>query len=241
MVNCKNCGAPLSLSEPVCPHCGTPNPEAQEHLKKLAQISKQYKKTETAVVDQVKKSQKAYGAFTVLIVILLANLIMIPFHNASYEIADQLIASRLREDDYLQKLEGYLDRREYDEFSVYYDRLNLSYREAGDYSQFSYLIDEYRYVKNYVSDYLYSSNTYSDPLVRACSNVKQFLDDYSRAKKRLDDSESSLKRMDEIDEEFEAFIKTYLKLEDEDIEKIPDLSDSELLVLVTRRMSDEEE
>ena len=23
MVNCKNCGAPLSLEEAVCPHCGS--------------------------------------------------------------------------------------------------------------------------------------------------------------------------------------------------------------------------
>ena len=42
MVNCKNCGAPLTLNDAFCPHCGTPNPEAQEHLKKAeAELYKQ--------------------------------------------------------------------------------------------------------------------------------------------------------------------------------------------------------
>ena len=35
MVNCKNCGAPLSLDQATCPYCGTENREAIEHIKKL--------------------------------------------------------------------------------------------------------------------------------------------------------------------------------------------------------------
>ena len=38
MVNCKNCGAPLTLDSAFCPYCGTHNPEAQEHLEKLQQL-----------------------------------------------------------------------------------------------------------------------------------------------------------------------------------------------------------
>ena len=56
MVNCKNCGAPLSLEEAVCPHCGTPNPEAQEHLKKLAQLNSAFEQTQYEVVDEVKNT-----------------------------------------------------------------------------------------------------------------------------------------------------------------------------------------
>ena len=39
MVNCKKCGAPLSLDEAYCPYCGEANPEAQEHLKKLQELA----------------------------------------------------------------------------------------------------------------------------------------------------------------------------------------------------------
>ena len=44
MVNCKNCGAPLSLNDAFCPHCGTPNPEAQEHLRKLEALDQQFQR-----------------------------------------------------------------------------------------------------------------------------------------------------------------------------------------------------
>ena len=240
MVNCKNCGAPLSLNEPVCPHCGTPNPEAQEHLKKLEKISKQYQKTEKEVVSQVKKNQRAYSVYTILVAILLANLILIPFHSASYEIADGIIARRLKEDNYKEKLDQYLANKEYDEFSVYFSRLNLNYNEAGNYNRYAFMIDEYCYVKRYVSDYLYATNTYSDPLVRACSNIIDFVSDYNRTLNYFDDKEA-LKIMAEINEEFELFIKTYLKLTDEDIEQIENLSNSELLVLVSGRLENNEE
>ena len=52
MVNCKNCGAPLSLEDAVCPHCGTPNPEAQEHLKKLKDLG--YERAELIPTDNGK-------------------------------------------------------------------------------------------------------------------------------------------------------------------------------------------
>ena len=99
MVNCRNCGAPLSLEEAVCPHCGTPNPEAQEHLKKLAQLDKDYRKTKLEVVSEVKKSKRGYGILVILVMLLLANLVMLVFHGASYSIADSIIASKMSDDE----------------------------------------------------------------------------------------------------------------------------------------------
>ena len=95
MVNCKNCGAPLSLEDAVCPHCGTPNPEAQEHLKKLKDLDRKFQSARFEVVDEVKKSKKGYGLLVILVMILLANLFLIPVHSASYEIAERIIASRM--------------------------------------------------------------------------------------------------------------------------------------------------
>ena len=40
MLNCKNCGAPLSPEEAVCAYCGTPNPQAQESLRKQKALDK---------------------------------------------------------------------------------------------------------------------------------------------------------------------------------------------------------
>ncbi len=76
MVNCKNCGAPLSLNEAFCPHCGTPNPEAQEHLKKLRILDERFEDASREVAAEVKKSKKGYGILLILIMLLLANLVV---------------------------------------------------------------------------------------------------------------------------------------------------------------------
>ena len=57
MVNCKNCGAPLTLNDAFCPHCGTPNPEAQEHLKKLQQLDQRFEDASLEVAAEVRKSR----------------------------------------------------------------------------------------------------------------------------------------------------------------------------------------
>ena len=64
-------------------------------------------------------------------------------------------------------------------------------------------------------------------------------DDYTRELKR-DISDFTRKHLTAINEEFELYIKTHLKLTDEDIATIKDLSSSQLLILVSGRMNNEE-
>ena len=73
MVNCKKCGAPLSLNDAYCPHCGTANPEAQEHLKKLQVLDAQVESAKQEVTAEVKKSKKGYGVLIILAMLLLAK------------------------------------------------------------------------------------------------------------------------------------------------------------------------
>ena len=80
MVNCKNCGAPLSLNDLKCPYCGTENKEAIEHLKKLKSLEKGYRKAQKEVSEEVQRSKRSYGPLIVLVIVLLANLLLLPFH-----------------------------------------------------------------------------------------------------------------------------------------------------------------
>ena len=99
MVNCKNCGAPLSLDEAKCPYCGTDNQEAIEHLKKLKKLDQGYRKAQKEVKEEVRKSKQGYGPLIVLLIVLLCNLIMLPFHSASYEIADAINTSKYSKEE----------------------------------------------------------------------------------------------------------------------------------------------
>ena len=239
MVNCKNCGAPLSLDEAVCPHCGTPNPEAQEHLKKLAQLNKDFNNAEKEVKEEVKKSKQGYNVLVILVVLLLANLVVFVMHGASYEISEKIIASKMSDAEIRQTLDGLLESGEYIEMSVFMDKFYLPYDKYGEYNTVSYLATYYDRVIENVTLFYHAQDPYSDPLVKACQCIKEFSDEYHRVIKR-DFGMQFKDHCSRMNEEFEAYIKTYLKLTDEDIASIPDMSDSQLLVKVSGRLNDEE-
>ena len=239
MVNCKNCGAPLTLEDAVCPHCGTPNPEAQEHLRKLAQLDKDYKKTKKEVFQEVNKTKKGYALLIILVMLLLANLFLIVMHAASYEIAENVNARSVNLDEIKANMNDYLENREYTKFVLFYDRYETRYRDFEEYYPIYYAAYNYENVIKSLSNYLYEKDSYTDQLVRTCQYVVDYEDDYSRQLKR-DLSDFTRKHLTAVNEEFELYIKTYLKLTDEDIATIKDLSSSQLLILVNGRMNVEE-
>ena len=240
MVNCKNCGAPLSLEDAYCPHCGTPNPEAQEHLKKLAQLDKAFQNAEIEVHDEVRKSKKGYGLLVILAMVLAANLALIPLHAASYEIADRAIVARMGEANIKETLDNLLSEGEYIEMAVYTDKYSLPYNEYGQYNRVGYLADLYSRMIQNMTLYLYGTDPYYDPLVRTIQYVKDFDDEYRSYTRRDPDSEVSA-YMEDIYEDYASFLKVYMKLTDEDIAQIGDLSNSDLLLRVNERMNDEKE
>ena len=238
MVNCKNCGAPLSLNDAFCPHCGTPNPEAQEHLKKLEQLDEQFENASQEVAAEVRKSKKGYGILLILVMLLLANLVVFVMHQASYEIADRIIAGRMSESEIKARLDEFLDEGEYIELDLFMNKFNLSYRDYEDYSKISYLAAYQNRMTEYMTQYLYGTENYGDPLVRACQAVVDYEDEYTSLMKR-DNSEKALYHMEKINTEVNGFLKSFLKLTDEDIAGIRDLNESALLILVNERLSHE--
>ena len=240
MVNCKNCGAPLSLDNAYCPHCGTANPEAQEHLKKLSKLDNDYKKTKSDVLIEVKKNKKGYGVLTIMILVLVFNLALIPLHNSSYRIANKIIASNQSVSQVKKQLNEYLDNRQYVEFEVYHDKYSASYRDYSEYSSIYYLISSFTRVKKQISNYFFGKELYTDALMRSCEYIKEFKDDYNRRLNGYKREEVDDKYFEQLNEDFDMFIKSYYKLTDEDIETIKDISESELLVLVSRRLNNEE-
>lgn len=240
MVNCKNCGAPLSLDNAYCPHCGTANPEAQEHLKKLAKLDSDYKKTKFDVLNEVKKNKSGYGLLTILVIILLANLLLIPLHASSYEIADRITASKMPVDDVKKQLNNYLDNKQYTEFVTCYDKYAVEYSKYREYNRIYYLSSSFVRIKECISDYYFGKDLYTDMLIRGCHNIKEYKDDYDRYKKKPDSEQISSEYFTQLNDELDLFLQSFLNLSDEDIDSISSISESELLVLVNRRLSNEE-
>lgn len=239
MVNCKNCGAPLSLENAYCPHCGTANLEAQEHLKKLAQLDRDYQKTKFEVVNEVKKNKKGYGVLTILVVILLMNLFLIPLHGSSYRIADKVIASKRSVDDVKKELTEFINEKDYAQFVITYDKYGADYRNYSDFSKIYYMASDYLRIKEAVTNYYFGKDLYHDALVRSSEYIKDFKDDYARFS-AYDSENPYFNEIKLLNDELDLFLKSFLYLNDEDIESIKDMSESEFLVLVAQRLINEE-
>ena len=238
MVNCKNCGAPLSLNDAYCPHCGTPNPEAQEHLKKLKQLDAKMENARQEVTAEVKKSKKGYGLLIVLAMLLFANLAVFILHSASYEIADSLRAKNMSEAEVRQQLDSMLEKGEYVEMDIFMNKYSLPYSKYSDYQSIAYLASSYSRIQDSMSRYLYAKDPYDDPLMKVCEYVVDYADEYKNLKKR-DNSELVLYHMERLNDEVKTYMRYYLKLTDEDIAGLGDMASSGLLILVNERMNNE--
>jgi hypothetical protein len=90
-----------------------------------------------------------------------------------------------------------------------------------------------------MTEYLYSRDTYDDPLVNVCKGVIDYEQEYVMLKKRDNEPRTNY-HIEKLNGEVEQYLKTYLKLTDEDIETLSDMNYSGLLLLVNERLNYEE-
>ena len=238
MVNCKKCGAPLSLNEAFCPYCGEANPEAQEHLKKLRELDEQFEIASREVTAEVKKSKTGYGILITLVMLLFANLLIFGMHQMSYDIASRIIAGRMTEREIKAQLDQFLEEGEYIELDLFMNKFSLPYRVYEDYSSISCLAAYQNRMIEAMTQYLYSKDSYADPLVKTCQAIIDYENEYASLKKG-DNSESVLFHMDKVNTEVNGFLRNYLRLTEEDIAGIKNLNESSLLILVNERLKNE--
>ncbi len=238
MLNCKNCGAPLSLNDAFCPHCGTPNPEAQEHIRKLQTLDHEFQMAQDEVHLEVKKSRKGYGVLVSLVMVLLANLILIPFHLASYDIADSIRISRMGDEEIQHTLDTLLENGEFAELYIFTNKYDLPYSKYAEYNRVAYLGSSYVNLIENLTNYLYNRNNYTDPLVQVCRNITEFKSEYRYYLKWAED-EKLIPYANRLNSDFNAVAKEYLNLTDEDLLEAENMTDSALLVRVNERLNDE--
>ena len=239
MVNCKKCGAPLSLDTPKCPYCGEENQEAIEHLKKLKSLEKGYREAQKEVSEEVQRARSSYGPMIILIIVMLANIILLPLHGGSYSFAERINAKKYTKEEINAKLDEMLDEGKYAEFYEFIDHYDLHYSDYSDYYSVFNLAMDYSYICEYLTDYRFSSEYYTDPLVKACEYIKDYQEEHNFTFKRIE-SEKIRKYAEKLDSEYELLLKTFLNFTDEDIASIEELSDAQLVVLAAGRLNNEE-
>ena len=239
MLNCKNCGAPLSLEDAVCPYCGTPNEEAKAHIDTLTDISEDFEEAKEEVIKEVSKTKRGYNLLVMIAFLLLANLILLPMHWNDFEIAHAINASSMNIEEVKAQMDIYLANEEYEEFVIFYDKYETDYEKFRDYNPIYYAASNETWILKYVTNFMYQEDNYSDPLMKLCSRIKDYEDEYAYTVKR-DYYEGNTKvHLDKINDRISACMKTFLKLTDEDIAAIKDMTETELVVLVKERLGNE--
>lgn len=241
MVNCKNCGAPLTLDDAYCPHCGTPNEEAIEHIEKLKALDKDYEKTRNEVMSEAKKSYRGYNLLVILVVLLLANVMLFILYNRSYEISEKIVSARQDRSQIEAAMRDYLENEDYLEFVTYTDKYAISYRDYEEFIPIINLAYDYKQIVKDVSHYHTVKDNYADPLTRACTDLEDYLYDLKNYNRRDDYSDYTRKNIEKLDKQCRSFLKSYMYLKDTDMEELEEMTSSEIVTLVMERINDEKE
>ena len=90
-----------------------------------------------------------------------------------------------------------------------------------------------------MTNYLYNPDPYSDPLVRACQDITDFKSEYTNFLRWADEDEDT-NYAETLNRDFDAAVKEYLKLTDEDLKEAENMTSSALLVRVNERLNNED-
>lgn len=244
-MKCKNCGAPLTITQKFCDNCGAPNEQSKAHIDAMNQYGKEFNKTKQEVENNSKWFVEYIVPLTVLVISVIAAAFFVYADNSmiSYDIAKKenlsYIAKHSEEiDTYLHAL---LDQGKYYEL-VHANNERRGLEAADDqysWNAFYNAADAYETVRKSMISY-YDENMESYRRDSAISQAASGIYDFYSAQKGHYIAEESKTYLADLKIQFETFVKAYCHLTDEDIEKLPNMEQTAVLTLVTRRMADED-
>ncbi len=248
-MKCENCGGNLSLEDATCPHCGTVNSHAQQHIKDMNRYQGEFQKTRKNVYAVTQN----YAGITVRAAIITVLLILI------------VVLSVLAASDY--EIESGLARRESNRNFKEYEQLLNQYLEEENYLAFSAFC-EARYLRGYDSPYekylpvQRASSQYAylyEYIMRANTKQQEGADreDIARCAEYIGeqlnyfyesldmerytyvngaDSEQNRKALERMEQNVRLLLQTYCGLTEEDVADLQSLSNAKRMVLLEERM-----
>lgn len=245
-MKCKNCGAPLTITQRFCDNCGAPNEQSKEHIEAMERYKKTFGQTKMEVEKNSRWFMDYLVPLTVLVLALIAAVFFVIADNSllSYRIADSQNKSYIKKnqteiDAHLKTL---LENKEYD---ALLEARNCGRKltcegDAYGYSTFYNVLDYYESIRVYMTAYFDAarSDDYrrDSAIPKTAENIFYIYDTL----KRQAITNESKPYVEDVKEEMELFIRAYCHLTEEDIKKLPDMDQVAVLSLLTRRMSDEE-
>ena len=210
-MKCYNCGAPIQMTQKFCPNCGSPNVEFKKHIDDMEQYDKKFNRTRSKVIGNSKWFVKYIAPVTALVISIIALALAVIGSNTmlGYDMAQRKQQKYYdsHSEEIQTRLRKLLEDGEYTTVYSMYSNGDCSLKDNGDRYAWN---DFYNVASNYT--YLRSFNS-------SYHNV----------------SEESAKYIKDMHEKSHELLKAYFNLTDEDISGLADMSQTDILTLITRR------
>lgn len=247
-MNCTNCGAPLQIEDPVCPHCGTKNEFAKKHLRDMQKYQSEFRETKKQVEEKVNGFSALTVKLTVIaVLIVLIVLTVYMLQEGGYSIWRRAVDRDINKNRvaYEEQLRTYIEEDEWIAVTEYVENKNLG-RDAAfrEYNMVNDMCISYRNIYWNVADcYLRKRSSYSTPehvalslgnAVRRLYEVgyrgQDFQGEYYNAQYAPDKQAA----MERIMYDAELLLKTYFGLTDEELHSMLDLSDAKMQEVIEK-------
>jgi len=133
-MNCSNCGAPISLEEKYCPHCGQPNVQAMQHSRDMAHYNKEFEKTRSGVYRALKNYKGITARLIIFTIVLVCAIIAGLMMNSTYSMHRKRMEKEARANarEIEVQFQEYMDKMDYVTLSHYVDHYFLDNYDLRD-------------------------------------------------------------------------------------------------------------
>lgn len=249
-MKCENCGGNLSLEEVACPHCGTINKHAQQHVYDMNRYQGEFANTQSNVY----RVTRNYAGITVRAVIITVLLIVIGIMafviSESYSIERRLGESKAKRNykEYSAIMEQYLADENYLAFQAFCDVNHVDFYEAPyeEYCQIIRVSNYYKYLYENIIDVAMSR---ADEEVEALDRerwIERIADDLDYFYKHMDvkeysyydgvDTEENQAIVKKMKESMELLLQTHLGLTEEEAAGLEEMSAAKRAVLLEEKL-----
>ena len=183
-MNCAHCGAPVTLEEKYCPHCGQPNIQAARHSEDMARYRNEFENTRRGVHVTLRAYKGITARLILFIIALVSTIVTFGMWNSAYSIHRNRMNKYAvqHSDEVKAQMDMYRSHKDY-----------VSLASYADY----YALDRYSYGKEDVFDSYYPvvqisrsySNIYNDVMQIATDDTP------SEMKSRLSMLDDDLNRV----------------------------------------------
>lgn len=249
-MKCENCGGNLSLEDLACPHCGTINRQAQQHVRDMRRYQGEFQDTQKNVYAVTRRYAGITTRVVIIAVLLIITVVFAIFASESYSIKRHILQNRAERnfEKYSAKIEQYLEDEDY---IALYAFAEANYIDAYDNEYEKYLpmirvCNQYTYLYEYIMGY-HTKVQQGDDAEYIENQIQYMGEQLNYFYDTLDmenysyyesvDVEKTQMILARIEEQVKVLLRTYCGLTQEDVESLDGLSEARRMVLLEERMN----